>query len=42
VMIGENELEEGKLTLRNLVTGEQEKINLEACVEKLKAYFELN
>ena len=38
VLVGENELKEGIVTLRNLVTGEQEKINLEACVERIKSY----
>jgi len=42
VLVGKNELGEGKLTLRNLDTGEQEKISVEDCVARLKAYFDLN
>jgi histidyl-tRNA synthetase len=42
VIIGENELEEGSVTLRNLVTGEQEKTGLQNCVERVKTYFELS
>ena len=42
VLVGKNELGEGKVTLRNLNTGEQEKISFVDCVAKLKAYFDLN
>ena len=38
VLVGETELEEGAVTLRNLVTGEQEKLSVEDCVARIKAY----
>ena len=40
VMIGTDELQEGMVTLRNLVTGSQEKLSVDACVERLRARFE--
>ena len=40
VFVGKNELKEGKLTLRNLGTGEQEKMGVEECVERIKACFD--
>jgi histidyl-tRNA synthetase len=42
VLMGRDELEGAKVTLRNLLTGEQEKIGLEDCVARIKAYFKLN
>lgn len=42
VLVGTNELKEAKVTLRNLLTGEQDKIDLEGCVERIKAHFESN
>jgi len=39
VLVGKNELKEAKVTLRHLNTGEQEKIGVEDCVERIKAYF---
>ncbi len=42
VLVGKNELGEGKVTLRNLDTGEQEKISVVDCVARLKAYFNRN
>ncbi|HUV80806.1 MAG TPA: histidine--tRNA ligase [Candidatus Bathyarchaeia archaeon] len=42
VLMGKNELGEGKVTLRDLNTGEQEKISVVDCVARLKAYFDLN
>ncbi|MBN1763231.1 MAG: histidine--tRNA ligase [Methanomicrobia archaeon] len=38
VLVGETELKEGAVTLRNLVTGEQEKLSVEECVARIKAY----
>ena len=40
VLVGKNELKESKVTLRNLITGEQEKMSVGDCTERLKAYFE--
>jgi histidyl-tRNA synthetase len=40
VFVGKNEIKEDKVTLRNLDTGEQEKMGVEECVERIKAYFE--
>ena len=40
VFVGKTEIKEGKLTLRNLDTGEQEKMSVEECVERIKACFE--
>ncbi len=40
VLVGKNEIRDGKLTLRNLDTGEQEKMGLEECVNRIKTYFE--
>ncbi len=40
VLVGKNELKEGKVTLRNLDTGEQTNpIRVEECVERIKTYF---
>ena len=39
VLVGKNELKEANVTLRNLITGEQERMSVEDCVERLKAYF---
>ncbi len=39
VLVGKNELKEANVTLRNLNTGEQEKMSVKGCVERLKAYF---
>ena len=36
VIIGERELKEGRVTLRNLRTGEQESVSVEECVRKIK------
>jgi len=36
VIIGERELKEGSVTLRNLRTGEQESVSVEECVRKIK------
>ncbi len=41
VLVGKNEVKEGKVTLRNLETGEQEKLGVEECVERLKACFDM-
>jgi histidyl-tRNA synthetase len=41
VLVGKNELKEEKVTLRYLNTGEQAKMGLEECVERIKAYFEV-
>ncbi len=38
VLVGKNEIKEGKVTLRNLNTGEQEKMSVEECVERIKAF----
>ncbi|MBN1455165.1 MAG: histidine--tRNA ligase [Methanomicrobia archaeon] len=40
VMIGANELQAGVVTLRDLVTGSQEQLSVDACVEHLRARFE--
>jgi histidyl-tRNA synthetase len=41
VLVGKNEVEEGKVTLRNLKSGEQEKLGVDECVERIrKACFE--
>jgi histidyl-tRNA synthetase len=40
VMIGADELQEGVVTLRDLVTGSQEKLSVDACVKRLRARFE--
>jgi len=37
VLVGRTEIREGKVTVRNLETGEQEKIGIEECVKKIKA-----
>ncbi|MHC1610834.1 MAG: histidine--tRNA ligase [Candidatus Methanospirareceae archaeon] len=42
VLVGKNEVREAKVTLRDLNTGEQEKISLVDCVARLKAYFNRN
>lgn len=42
VLVGKNELKEANVTLRNLNTGEQEKMSVEDCVTRLKAYFNRN
>jgi histidyl-tRNA synthetase len=42
VLVGKNELKEANVTLRNLNTGEQDKMSVEACVARLKSYFDLN
>jgi len=42
VFVGKNEVKEGKLTVRNLDTGEQEKIGVEECVERIKVLNEEN
>jgi histidyl-tRNA synthetase len=42
VLVGKNELKEANVTLRNLNTGEQDKMSVEDCVERLKSYFDLN
>jgi histidyl-tRNA synthetase len=39
VLVGKNEVEEGKVTLRNLESGQQEKVGVEECVERIKACF---
>jgi histidyl-tRNA synthetase len=36
VLLGKDELDEGAVTLRNLVTGEQEKLGVEDCVARIK------
>ncbi len=36
VLAGTNEIAEGKLTLKNMITGEQEKYSIEEIIEKLK------
>ncbi|MHC1636109.1 MAG: histidine--tRNA ligase [Candidatus Methanospirareceae archaeon] len=36
VIIGEKEIKEGKITLRNFDTGEQEKMGVEECIEKIR------
>jgi histidyl-tRNA synthetase len=41
VLVGKNELKEANVTLRNLNTGEQEKMSVKGCVERLKAYFDV-
>lgn len=41
VLVGKNELKEEKVTLRYLNTGEQEKLGVEECVERIKAYFDV-
>jgi histidyl-tRNA synthetase len=40
VLVGKNEVEEGEVTLRNLESGEQEKLGVGECVERIKACFE--
>ncbi|RJS86341.1 histidine--tRNA ligase [Methanophagales archaeon] len=35
VLVGKTEVKEGKVTLRNLVSGEQEKLGLDECVERI-------
>ena len=40
VLVGKNEIREGKVTLRNLDTGEQEKMGLEESVNRIQVYFE--
>jgi histidyl-tRNA synthetase len=40
VMIGADELQEGIVTLRDLVTGSQEKLSVDACVKRLRARFD--
>jgi histidyl-tRNA synthetase len=40
VLVGETELGEGAVTLRNLLTGEQEKLSLEECVKRIVDYFD--
>ena len=42
VLVGKNELKEANVTLRDLDTGEQEKISVVDCVARLKAYFNRN
>jgi histidyl-tRNA synthetase len=39
VLVGAKELKEGKVTVRNLDSGAQEKIGIEECVERIKAQF---
>ena len=39
VLVGAKELKEGKVTVRNLDSGAQEKIGIEDCVEQIKARF---
>ena len=39
VMVGTDELREGVVTLRNLSTGEQERLSVTACVARLKSCF---
>ncbi len=39
VLVGKTEVEDGKVTLRNLASGEQEKLSLDECVERLKTVF---
>jgi histidyl-tRNA synthetase len=41
VLVGKNELKEEKVTLRHLNTGAQEKMGVEDCVERIKAYFDV-
>ncbi|MDI6885972.1 MAG: histidine--tRNA ligase [archaeon] len=41
VLVGKNELKEEKVTLRYLNTGEQEKMGVEECVERIRAYFDV-
>ena len=36
VLVGERELEVGKVTLRDLKTGEQDTMSLEECIERLE------
>lgn len=38
VLVGKNEIGEGKVTLRNLDTGEQDKMSMEECVGTIRAY----
>ena len=40
VLVGKTELDGGAVTLRDLNTGEQDKIGVDDCVARLKAYFE--
>jgi histidyl-tRNA synthetase len=40
VLVGKSEVKEEKVTLRNLESGEQEKLGVEECVERIKACFE--
>lgn len=35
-MVGETELQEGKITLKDMITGEQEKLEITAVIDKLK------
>ncbi|MFV0419026.1 MAG: histidine--tRNA ligase [Dysgonomonas sp.] len=35
-IIGENEMNENKITLKNMVTGEQKLVNIEECINELK------
>jgi histidyl-tRNA synthetase len=41
VLVGKNELKEEKVTLRHLNTGEQAKMGVEECVERIKAYLDV-
>jgi histidyl-tRNA synthetase len=41
VMVGKDELHEGVVTLRNLSSGEQERLSVEVCMARIKSYFNL-
>lgn len=41
VLVGEKEMESQKLTLKNMESGEQEELNIDEVIEKLKLHFEL-
>ena len=36
VLVGSQEMESGQLTLKNMATGEQEQLSIEAIISKLK------
>ncbi|MEL6942424.1 MAG: His/Gly/Thr/Pro-type tRNA ligase C-terminal domain-containing protein, partial [Bacteroidota bacterium] len=36
ILIGSQEMESGELSLKNMITGEQEKLNLEAIIERFR------
>jgi histidyl-tRNA synthetase len=41
VLIGKNEIKERTVTVRNLHTGEQERLGREGCIAKIETYFKV-